>query len=104
MNTLEHYGENDRLKLLIIDVSTIKTSKELHQLLKKELGFPSFTGLNWSAFWDAITGLVELPEKIVFEGWDNLLTNLPIGAEILKKSLEDMNTQYPDTFVEIEYK
>lgn len=101
---MEHFEEEERLELVIIDVSSIKTSQELHQLLKKELEFPSFCGLNWSAFWDAITGLVILPKKIVFEGWDKLLINLPIGAEILKKSLEDKNTQYPDTFVEIEYK
>ena len=54
---------------IIIDITEISDSKELQLVLKKELGFPDFYGLNWDAFWDAITGLVELPDKLVLIGW-----------------------------------
>lgn len=57
----------------IIDVTEIKTAKELQEKLKKELDFPEFYGMNWDAFWDTITGLVELPERLMIKGWDNIV-------------------------------
>jgi hypothetical protein len=55
MNSLEN---ESRRKQVTLDVSTIQDSMELHSLLKKELELPDFYGMNWDAFWDAITGLV----------------------------------------------
>ncbi|MGE1042627.1 barstar family protein [Bacillus wiedmannii] len=46
----------------------MKTTKELHKLLKERLGFPDFYGENWDAFWDAISGLIELPTTVQFIG------------------------------------
>ena len=43
----------------------------------KELNFPEFYGMNWDAFWDTITGLVELPERVTIKGWNNLAAVLP---------------------------
>ena len=51
---------------MIIDVSNVKTVEELHKILKSRLEFPGFYGMSWDSFWDAITGLVELPEELVF--------------------------------------
>ncbi|KZE51761.1 MULTISPECIES: barstar family protein [Brevibacillus] len=101
---MKNYEEEERKEIVVIDVSLVMTSKELHQLLKKELEFPSFYGHNWPAFWDAITGLVQLPKKIIFVGWDNFSKNLPMDAEFLKKRLEDKNKMYPSTLVEVEYR
>ncbi|UED71786.1 barstar family protein [Brevibacillus sp. HD3.3A] len=100
MNT----AEGARAEIVIIDVSTVKTSLELHQLLKRQLSFPDFYGNNWDAFWDAITGLVELPKRLVFIGWEDLLVSLPRDARILKECLEDKNNRYPSTFVDVEYR
>ncbi|WP_419465912.1 barstar family protein [Bacillus spongiae] len=82
-----------RKSSVIIDVSNIKTSKELHLTLKESLEFPNFYGENWDAFWDSITGLVELPEKIEFVGWRILEINLPKDVAILKELLINYNNK-----------
>ena len=47
-----------------INFSAITTKDELQKLLMNKLNFPEFYGMNRDAFWDSITGLVEMPEKI----------------------------------------
>lgn len=96
--------EDKRVEYVEISLEDIKTPKELQKKLKENLDFPDFYGMNWNAFWDAITGLVVLPEKIVFLGWDELENSLPLEANILKELLNSSNTQYPKTASEIIYK
>ena len=72
---------------IVIDVSNIETSLQLHRLLKEKLGFPDFYGNNWDAFWDAITGLVMMPDKLTFVGLGNLEKKLPWDSDIMKKML-----------------
>lgn len=95
--------DDERKDSVVIDVSNVRTNEELHHLLKTSLEFPDFYGMNWSAFWDAITGLVMLPKKIRFVGWIQLVTHLPKSAEFLQKTLKDKNDMYPSTSVEFEY-
>lgn len=54
--------EVSRKKEAIIDVDKVDSSNDLQELLKLKLKFPDLYGQNWNAFWDTITGLVELPE------------------------------------------
>jgi len=54
---------NERKETVEINLNSVQNSEELHDLLKKKLDFPDFYGMNWNAFWDAITGLVELPDN-----------------------------------------
>ncbi|MEU2605993.1 barstar family protein [Streptomyces albus] len=35
---------------ITIDVSEVTDERALHLLLKRELGFPDFYGMNWDAF------------------------------------------------------
>lgn len=77
-----------------IDLRQIETSYELHRILKEKLCFPNFYGMNWDAFWDAITGLVELPSKIVFVGWERMREILPEDSEICKNLFEEYNKKY----------
>lgn len=95
---------DERVEIIIIDVTEIRNSKELHVILKKELDFPTFYGMNWDAFWDTITGLVELPEKLVIKGWDNIVRALPTDAEIMKRLLDKFNENYPICKCTVEYK
>lgn len=95
---------DERVEIIIIDVTEIRTSKELHAILKKELDFPTFYGMNWDAFWDTITGLVELPEKLVIKGWDNIVKALPNDAEIMKRLLDKFNEDYSICKCTVEYK
>lgn len=82
-------------ELVVLDVSNVKSEAELHRILKEKLDFPDFYGMNWSAFWDAITGLVELPETLIFEGWESLRISLPTDSEILKQKLDKRNEMFP---------
>lgn len=75
---------------LIINLTNIKTSAELHTLLMEKLNFPSFYGRNW----DAITGLIEMPESITFIGWSELLNTLTNDAEILQNLLRKYCAYY----------
>jgi RNAse (barnase) inhibitor barstar len=51
--------------------------------------------MNWDAYWDTITGLIELPETLVFEGWDVLSRALPEEAKILVKLMNQFNEKHP---------
>lgn len=76
-------------KRVTIDVSTVGTSKELHLLLKDQLGFPNHYGENWAAFWDVITDENGLPDIVDFVGWDVLKKRLPDDVGHLKACFAD---------------
>ena len=86
--------EGARKKYVVINVENIKDSQELHKLLKSELEFPHFYGMSWDAFWDAITGLVQLPEVTIIKGYKILKQDLPQDAEILVNTLERYNNLF----------
>lgn len=81
----------DSAEKIVLDVSNIGTFVELQSYLQKELGFPDFYGMNW----DAITGLVELPEVLVLVGWESLIQTLPEEANVFRDLLERYNREYP---------
>ena len=86
--------EGTRKKYVVINVENVKDSQELHKLLKSELEFPHFYGMSWDAFWDAITGLVQLPEVTIIKGYKILKKDLPQDAEILVNTLERYNNLF----------
>lgn len=87
--------ENDeRKKIVEIDLTAVQNAEELHSLLKKKLDFPSFYGMNWNAFWDAITGLVDLPERLVLVGWNDMANKLSEDAKIMKYYLDKYEEKY----------
>ena len=71
--------------------------------LMTALAFPGFYGRNWDAFWDAITGLVEMPNTLRLEGWQALEAHLPRDACLLWQCLERMQQQYPTLAARVEY-
>ncbi|MBC1484517.1 barnase inhibitor [Listeria sp. FSL L7-1509] len=84
-----------REEVVKINLANVTNKNELQVLLKNSLDFPEFYGENWDAFWDTITGLVELPEEIIFEQWSVFSELLPEEAIKLTKTLEAFNTEYP---------
>ncbi|KAA0946941.1 MULTISPECIES: barstar family protein [unclassified Pseudomonas] len=92
-----------RLPVIKIDLSSIKDSQELHSTLSNVLGFPDWYGQNWDAFWDAITGLVEMPITLQLSGWDIFSEHLPQDARLLQQCLTDMTLNYPDLAPEVHY-
>ena len=102
---MNNNGQNDdRVELVTIDVTGVANLNQLHNLLKKNLGFPNFYGMNWDAFWDAITGLVEMPKKLIFVGWENVEKTIPNDAVLMKNLLNKLNEKYPSWSCEVEYK
>ncbi len=89
---------------LILDISAVQNLNELHSLLKKELELPDYYGMNWDAFWDAITGLIELPDTLIFEGWNNVEEKLPKDSQVFTGILNDYNEQYPQWKCKVVYK
>ncbi len=87
-----------------IDLSGVKTSAKLHEELSGRLHFPEFYGKSWDALWDAITGLVDMPSRLIISGWDSFEKNLPDDASMLKNILDDYNSEYPNHRCEVEYR
>ena len=83
-----------------IDLGEIQTTRALHILLRERLDFPEFYGHNWGAFWDAITGLVEIPTRIKFLNWDKLEQRLNFDARMLRQCLTDLSKTQN---IEVEY-
>jgi len=93
-----------RIELITIDVSNVINANQLHGLLKENLNFPNFYGMNWDAFSDAITGLVEMPKKLVFIGWENVEKILPNDASLMKSILKKLNDKHPSWSCDVDYK
>lgn len=89
---------------MTIDLGNINTVQELHLKFKTELGFPDFYGMNWDAFWDAITGLVEMPEELILINFEQLEDMLPSDAEILKELVTEYNHMDGENEIAIEKK
>ncbi|MEW1690851.1 barstar family protein [Streptomyces sp. NPDC091265] len=85
--------------MLTIDVSAVTDERGLHAVLGQALHFPDFYGMNWDAFWDAITGLVRIPDQLRFVGWDHLSDRVPRGATMLRETLDQYQQQYRPQFL-----
>ena len=94
---------DQRREYVVIDLSTVSSREDLHAALANALDFPDFYGRNWAAFWDAITGLVEMPRRLVLKGWPRFAADLPGEAGSLRSCLDDMSRQFPEWAAEVEY-
>jgi len=92
-----------RLPVVKIDLSLINESNQLHSTLSNALGFPNWYGQNWDAFWDAITGLVEMPIELELIGWSVFSEHLPRDAKLMRQCLTDMTIEYPDLAPDVHY-
>lgn len=95
---------DDRLDTIEISLNTINTIDELHLEFKNKLSFPDFYGMNWDAFWDAITGLVFMPKRIIFFDWYEFEIKFPKDSRILKSILEEYKKEYSTVSCKVCYK
>lgn len=86
-----------------IDLSAINSPHQLHAALAAALGFPAMYGMNWDAFWDAITGLVDMPQQLELRGWPAFAARLPHDAAILQRSLARLAQEMPDQAAQLRY-
>ena len=75
-----------------IDVGSVETLGDLHDLLAESFGFPEWYGRNWDAAWDCLRdpALSTLHSPVRISGWQRLESVLPRDATILRKLLEDL--------------
>jgi ribonuclease inhibitor len=85
-----------------IDVGTVQTSGQLHDLLADRLRFFDGYGRNWDAFWDCLNdpALSSLPDVLVVRGWADLAQRLPGDANQLRTALDDLHLERPEVAVE----
>ncbi|MGC5700756.1 barstar family protein [Pseudomonas sp. NFXW11] len=92
-----------RLQCLNIDLQHINDPQQLQRLLRDALNFPDSYGCNWDAFWDAISGLVELPRQLRLQGWAAFAQRLPDQALQLERSLERLRRDYPEWATQLSF-
>ncbi len=92
-----------RIAQVTVDLSVVRDPYTLHRALSESLGFPGWYGCNWNAFWDAITGLVEVPEVLELKGWASFCASQPGEAEMIKQCLDEMSDQYPQIASRVVY-
>lgn len=92
-----------RLQRLEIDLGEVASADEIHCILRDALGFPGWYGCNWDAFWDAITGLVEMPVRLRISGWNRLSRRFPEDAKLMQKCLADMKIEYPSLAPDVDF-
>ena len=85
------------LQSIVIDLDAIQRQGDIHPFLRDTFGFPSWYGYNFDAFWDAITGLVEMPNQIRFERWEEFSIKFPSEAASIKESFRRAKELYPET-------
>ena len=88
---------------IIIDCSEIKEKRELHEQLKTKLNFPEYYGMNWDAFWDCITEINNLPNKLIMKNWSKLKLKLPKDTKIFEEIISDFKNENPNINFNIEY-
>jgi ribonuclease inhibitor len=89
------------MKTIRIKGSELKSIKELHMFLKKELEFPSYYGGNLDALWDLLSGWVDLPLKIVWTDYEKSLTLLKKDALEARKLFEKAEKEITNFFFEL---
>lgn len=92
-----------RKALVQVDISEIASIDHLHEVLSEALEFPGWYGRNWDAFWDAIIGLVDMPERLRLIGWEIFAERFPHDARVMKKCLDDMSDELPTLAARVQY-
>ena len=77
-------------ELYTLDFSKVNHIDEVHQIIKDELDFPDYYGMNWYAFWDCLTALVGDPIHIEIVGIETVQRKFPHHAKIMLDTLKDL--------------
>lgn len=84
-----------------LDLTSIRSAKELHERLASFFEFPSYYGKNWDAFDECIT---DFPPDgtLVIHGFQYLQIVLPRDARLLKQCLDRLTADDPSLTVRYE--
>ena len=76
-------------KIITLDLTGCKYLGEIHQRIKKALGFPDFYGENWSAFWDLLWSECDA-NKVVIVGEETVSKELKPSVETMNGILQEL--------------
>ncbi|APV48892.1 hypothetical protein BWI17_03860 [Betaproteobacteria bacterium GR16-43] len=88
---------------LTIDVGFASTGNSLHEMFAAVLGFPSYYGMNWDAFWDCVRDSEQssMPKHLVLTGMSHLKERLPEDARKLRDIVSDLKQKRPELKVSL---
>lgn len=92
-NVDQELNELQNPEMKVIDLGRIVNIKHLHDTFAERLYFPEFYGNNWDAFWDSISGIVEMPKILTLTNWEKFEKNFKKDSKILKEIIENYNNQ-----------
>lgn len=78
-------------RVVTINMNSVKTPRQFQLIIKQMLCMPVFYGMNWDAYWDAITGLITLPDELIINGWHIYKSIQKDDAELFEKIMKEYN-------------
>ena len=88
-------------ELYTLDFSKVNYINEVHQIIKDELDFPDYYGMNWYAFWDCLTDMVGDPIHIELIGMERMQNKFPCQAKIMLDILKDLKHLDDDDYKDL---
>ena len=85
----------------LLDLTTVRSTDELHDLLASFFQFPDYYGRNWDAFDECIADS-NLTGTLTIHGFQKLQAVLPRDADLLRQCLDDLAAEVPDFSVRYE--
>ena len=86
--------------LYTLDFSKVNYINEVHQIIKDELDFPDYYGMNWDACWDCLTDMIGDPLHIEILGMEQIQNKFPSEVKIMLEIFKDLkhwdNDNYKD--------
>ena len=77
-------------ELYILDFSKVDYINEVHQIIKDELDFPDYYGMNWDAFWDCLRDMIGDPIHIKLIGTERVQNKFSRHAKIMLDILKEL--------------
>ena len=86
---------------IILDTTSCSTIDQLHECLRRELGFPEHYGRNLDALWDCVTSWVELPVTIEWHGFAMARSAIGEYVDRVLATLQEAGREIGDVNVEV---
>ena len=79
-----------------INLEHVVNIDHFHEIFMEKFNFPDYYGKNWDAFWDTITGIVELPKILKLKNWKKFKKQKQFknDSKILEKIISDYNKEF----------
>ena len=91
--------KNNTTKQFELDFSNCSTMGEIYAVIRKELELPEWFGENISAFWDALTGIIEVPAVITFHKQVRNADLIPYIDELITIARRAEREEYLDLVI-----